>query len=204
MLLEKGWYMKIGQWVWLECFKSWFITAFHSESVRCRFGKRRFSKCRFSAELEKLEKYARWGAASKKKNQKPGASIFTLSPCGNRCRFVESQKAREGCRRCWRIIHSFYWRHEMLSLPRFGHFLVRKMAAGKSAPPSGTLLDFLLWDRHRLLEFFFWENAIFSSQVYPQRKLNGTKYSNTKVVSGYGGIWHFPPIVRDPRRHINI
>ena len=28
-----------------------------------------------------------------------------------------------------------------------------KMAAGKSAPPSGTLLDFLLRDRHSLLEF---------------------------------------------------
>ena len=32
-----------------------------SESVKCRF-----SKCRFSAELEKLEKYSRWVAASKK------------------------------------------------------------------------------------------------------------------------------------------
>ena len=34
--------------------------------------------------------------------------------------------------------------HKMISLPRFGHFRARKMAAGKSAPPSGTLLDFLL------------------------------------------------------------
>ena len=42
---------------------------------------------------------------------------------------------------------------EMLSLPRFGHLPARKMAAGKSAPPSRTLLDFLLRDRHRLLEF---------------------------------------------------
>ena len=33
---------------------------------------------------------------------------------------------------------------EMLSLPRFGHFPVRKTAAGKSAAPGGTLLDFLL------------------------------------------------------------
>ena len=32
--------------------------------------------------------------------------------------------------------------HEMLSLPRFGHSPASKMAAGKSAPPSGTLLDF--------------------------------------------------------------
>ena len=43
--------------------------------------------------------------------------------------------------------------HKMLSLPRFGHFPARKMAAGKSAPPSGTLLDFHLRDRHSLLEF---------------------------------------------------
>ena len=33
---------------------------------------------------------------------------------------------------------------QMLSLPRFGHIPARKMAAGKLAPPSGTLLDFLL------------------------------------------------------------
>ena len=48
--------------------------------------------------------------------------------------------------------------HEMLSLPSFGHFPARKMAAGKSAPPSGMLLDFLLWDRHSHLEFF-WEEV---------------------------------------------
>ena len=41
----------------------------------------------------------------------------------------------------------------MLSLPKFGHFPARKMAAGKLAPPSGTLLDFLLRDRHSLLKF---------------------------------------------------
>ena len=47
----------------------------------------------------------------------------------------------------------------MLSLPRFGHFLARKMATGKSDPPSGTLLDFLLVrDRHSLLELF-WKNS---------------------------------------------
>ena len=44
--------------------------------------------------------------------------------------------------------------HEMLSLPRFGHFPATKTAAGKSAAPSGTLLDFLLRHRHSLLEFF--------------------------------------------------
>ena len=46
-----------------------------------------------------------------------------------------------------------FQQHKMLFLPRFGHFLARKMAAGQSAPPSGILLDFLLRDRHSLLEF---------------------------------------------------
>ena len=32
--------------------------------------------------------------------------------------------------------------HEMLSLPRFGHFPARKTAAGKSTAPSATPLDF--------------------------------------------------------------
>ena len=36
----------------------------------------------------------------------------------------------------------------MLSLPGFGRFPARKMAAGKLAAPAGTLLDFLLRDRH--------------------------------------------------------
>ena len=34
--------------------------------------------------------------------------------------------------------------HETQALPRFGHFPARKMAAGKSASRSETLLDFLL------------------------------------------------------------
>ena len=36
------------------------------------------------------KKYSRWGAASKNKSKKPWASIFTLSPCRNRCRSSES------------------------------------------------------------------------------------------------------------------
>ena len=35
-------------------------------------------------------KCSRWGAASKNKSKKPWASVFTLPPCGNRCRFGES------------------------------------------------------------------------------------------------------------------
>ena len=68
------------------------------------------------------------------------------------------QKTREGCGcpkflagKVFRQISTLlensspiFWQHEMLCLPRFGHFPARKMAAGKSAPPSGTLLDFLL------------------------------------------------------------
>ena len=44
--------------------------------------------------------------------------------------------------------------HNMLSLPKFGHFPARKMAAGKLTSPSGTLLDFFLRDRRSLLKFF--------------------------------------------------
>ena len=48
---------------------------------------------------------------------------------------------------------STFQQHDMLSLTRFGHFRARKMATGKSAPPSGTLLDFLLRD-HRAQRIF--------------------------------------------------
>ena len=78
------------------------------------------------------------------------------------------QKTREGCgcpkllagkvfRQISTLLENYspiFWQHEMLSMPRFGLFPARKMAAGKSAPPSGTLLDFLLWDCHSLREFF--------------------------------------------------
>ena len=79
-----------------------------------------------------------------------------------------SQKTREGCG-CPKFpagkgfpakfdtagkYSPIFRQREMLSLPRFGHFPARKMAAGKLAAPAGTLLDFLLRDRHSLLEFF--------------------------------------------------
>ena len=71
------------------------------------------------------------------------------------------QKTREGCG-CPKFLAGkvfgqistllensspIFRQHEMLSLPRFGHFPARKTAAGKLAAPSGTLLDFLLRDR---------------------------------------------------------
>ena len=68
---------------------------------------------------------------------------------------------------CWKVFGQIltllensspiFGQHEMLSLPRFGHFPAMKAAAGKLAAPSGTLLDFLLWDRHCLLEFFWYK-----------------------------------------------
>ena len=78
------------------------------------------------------------------------------------------QKTREGCGcpkcpagKIFRQISTLlendspiFRQREMLSLPRFGHFPARKTAAGKLAAPAGTLLDFLLRDRHSLLEFF--------------------------------------------------
>ena len=76
------------------------------------------------------------------------------------------QKTRDGCPKflagkIFRQISTLlensspiFRQQKRLSLPRFGHFLARKTAAGKLAVPSGTLLDFLLQDRHSLLEFF--------------------------------------------------
>ena len=78
----------------------------------------------------------------------------------------EHQKTREGCgcpkfaagkvfRQILTLLENYspiVRQHKMLFLSR--HFPVRKMAAGKSASPSGTLLDFLLRDRQSLLEFF--------------------------------------------------
>ena len=78
------------------------------------------------------------------------------------------QKTREGCgcpkfpagkvfRQISTLLESdspIFRQREMLSLPRFGHFPARKTAAGKLAAPAGTLLDFLLQDRHCVLEFF--------------------------------------------------
>ena len=81
---------------------------------------------------------------------------------------TQFQKTREGCG-CQKFLAGkvfgqistllensspIFRQHEMLSLPRFGHFPARKTAAGKLAAPSGTLLDFRLRDRHSLLEFF--------------------------------------------------
>ena len=75
-------------------------------------------------------------------------------------RLNNNQKTREGCgcpkflagkvlRKILTLLENsspIVRQHEMLSLPRFGHFPARKTAAGKFAAPSGTLLDFLLRD----------------------------------------------------------
>ena len=55
--------------------------------------------------------------------------------------------------------------HKMLSLPKFGHFLARKMAAGKSAPPSGTLLDFFAIVGACAMTTKFLDNKIFTFEI---------------------------------------
>ena len=79
-----------------------------------------------------------------------------------------NQKTREGCGcpkfpagKVFRQISTLlendspiFRQREMLSLPRFAQFPARKTAARKLAAPAGTLLDFLLRDRHSLLELF--------------------------------------------------
>ena len=56
---------------------------------------------------------------------------------------------------CSRLPNSpIFQQHQILSLPGFGCFSARKMAARKLDLPSGMLLDFLLRDRHSLLDFF--------------------------------------------------
>ena len=67
------------------------------------------------------------------------------------CQLPSIQKTREGCgcpkflagKVFWQIstllenASPIFRQHEMLSLPRFGHFLARKTATGKLAAPSG-------------------------------------------------------------------
>ena len=54
-------------------------------------------------------------------------------------------------RRSWRLIPRFPATRN--DIPAKVWALSDKVAAGKSAPPSGTLLDFLIQGRHNLLEF---------------------------------------------------
>ena len=54
-------------------------------------------------------------------------------------------------RRCWKIIRRFSGSTKCYPCEGLGIF----KAAGKLAAPAGMLLDFLLRDRHSLLEFFW-------------------------------------------------
>ena len=65
-----------------------------SESVKCRF-----TTCRFSAELEKLEKYSRWGAALNNKSKKPWAFCRRA---GIDAALVRVQLALRGCTHHWK------------------------------------------------------------------------------------------------------
>ena len=102
--------------------------------------------------------------------------------CGLAFSLALFQKTREGCG-CPKFLAAkvfgqistllensspIFRQHEILSLARFGHFPARKTAAGKLAAPSGTLLDFLLRDRHNLLEFFCAHlRSSHSLRIYP-------------------------------------
>ena len=125
-----------------------------------------FSKRSGSTSLWKVKAQVRKGPL--------GISTWPHFPTRVRVRFLQKiidQKTREGCG-CPKFLAGkvfgqistllenslpIFRQHEMLSLPRFGHFPARKTAAGKLAAPSGMLLDFLLRDRHSLLEFFWIE-----------------------------------------------
>ena len=63
----------------------------------------------------------------------------------------------------------------------FGPFPARKMAAGKSATSSGTLLDFLLRDRHNLLEFFW-----VKGDKITERKLLGPSTPRISLWKNFG------------------
>ena len=56
-------------------------------------------------------------------------------------------------RRCWKSFPDFPAAQNAIPAKVWA-LSGNEMAAEKSAPPSGTLLDFLLRDRHSLLEFF--------------------------------------------------
>ena len=102
------------------------------------------------------------------------------------------QKTREGCGcpkflagKVFRQISTLlensspiFRQHEMLSLPRSGHFPARKTAAGKLAAPAGTLLDFLLRDRHSLLEFFWFLDQAHLEHVLSKKPLQTTNSKN--------------------------
>ena len=79
----------------------------------------------------------------------PKCCVFWISEnsrrLGNRCgcpKFLAGKVFRQISTLLENSSPIFRQHSEMLSLPRFGHFPARKMAAGKSAPPSGALLDF--------------------------------------------------------------
>ena len=58
--------------------------------------------------------------------------------------------------------------HVLLSLPRFGHLSGKENGCWQWAVPSGMLLDFLLRDRHSLLELF-WSKPFFRANFVLQK-----------------------------------
>ena len=91
------------------------------------------------------------------KDPKKGSRSEHTKIANHNCSDFPSQvrKTREGCgcpkfaagkafRQSSTLLENnspVFRQHEMLSLPRFGHFPARKVAAGKSVSPLGTLLE---------------------------------------------------------------
>ena len=99
-----------------------------------------------------FERFLRTGPGRFRMGDASGGSIHNLP------RYPIDQNTREGCglsnipcwemfsskfRRCWKMIPRFSGSTKCYPCQGLGTFRQRKMAAGKSAPPSGTLLDFL-------------------------------------------------------------
>ena len=128
-------------------------------------------KCRFCAELEKSEKYSRWGQRQKAKSTWPWASIFTLLRWGNRCRFSESAIIISEVHPLSKIklnqtIQTLRWR-----LAKVAFDIVRLLFC--FSPPF-NLSSFCICFRSLL--FFFWP-------IHVQKRISGSKRE-------YG--WRFP------------
>ena len=99
---------------------------------------------------KKFEWYSRRAAAESKPilHQQwiclGAATDLTCRACNTQQNIVSSASCGKVFRQVSTLLENsspIFKQHEMLSLPRFGHFPARETAAGKLAAPSGTLLD---------------------------------------------------------------
>ena len=77
------------------------------------------------------------------------------------------------------ILHRFSGSTKCYPCQGLGIFRQGNGCWQKSAPPSGTLLDFLLWDRHSLLEFSWFSVG---PLICPQMFFAGSCYGSTGPV----------------------